>query len=164
MSRETRTNYSKKKKMNGEIIQTVLPKETAELVNQVYEKFGARAKEQSNTLRALMYVALKNNFDNNLNYIPCQERRPSPQMIADKNSRGKSITTSISCSPNLLAKIDKLVEINHSNRCAIMRMLVCISLQYNYDKDLNYKPAERISYEYQAKQYESNVVILLDEI
>ena len=92
-----------------------------------------------------------------------EEKRNPPQMVANKRN-GNSVEEMVSCSPKLLEKIDKLVEKNHSNRSAIMRMLVCIALQYNYDENLNYKPAERISYEQKASQYQSNVIILLDEI
>lgn len=161
MSRETRKGFSRKKQMKGQLVGVTLPAETSELVNKLVQKYK---DEKANTMRALMYVALKNNFDSDLEYIPCKERRPSPPMIANKNTKGKNILEMVSCSPTLLAKIDKLVEKNHSGRSAIMRMLICIAIQYNYDKDLNYKSVERISYEEKANQYQSNVVILLDEI
>lgn len=161
MSRETRNSFSRNKKMKGELTGVVLPAQTSQLVDELVTKFK---DYKANTLRALMYVALKNNFDSDFEYIPCKERRPAPPMVAFKNSKGKSIEEMVSCSPTLLAKIDKLVEKNNSNRSAIMRMLICVAIQYNYDEDLKYIKAEPISYEEKAKQFQNNIVILLDEI
>lgn len=163
LSRETNVNFTRKRKLNGKIVGFVLPEETYNLVEQIYKKFGGRYKEWANTLRTLIYVALKNNFDNNLNYIPCKERRSPPEMIAKKRN-GKTVVENISFSPKLLKKIDTLAEKNYSNRSAVIRMLICIAIQYNYDENLNYKPAERISYAENKNQYNNNVVIFLDEI
>jgi len=161
MSYKTNTNY-KKGKPNGEIVGCVLPDETLEHIKLIYQKFGGDHRQFANTVRTLMYVALKNNFDSDLEYIACKPRRPLPPMVVG-NRRGKNPETIINCSTKLLEKIDKLCEKNNATRSAIMRLLICIGIQYNYDEHFKYIPAEKIEYLAKAKQY-SECLILLDEI
>lgn len=161
MSYNTNTNF-KKGQSKGELVGVVLPDETLECIERIYKKFGGDHRQFSNTVRTLMYVALKNNFDSNLDYIACKPRRPQPKMTVNK-ARGKNPQKMVSCKSGLIEKIDKLCEKNNSNRSAIMRMLICIAIQYNYDEHFNYKPAERIDYSAREQQFR-DCLILLDEI
>lgn len=161
MSQKTNTDY-KKGNGKGELISVVLPDETLEHIKAIYKTFGGDHRQFANTVRTLMYVALKNNFDSDLEYIACKPRRPLPPMNVNRSNK-KSPEMLLSFSPKLVEKIDKLCEKNTATRSAIIRMLICIGIQYNYDEHFKYIPAEKIDYSAKTKQY-SECLILLDEI
>lgn len=147
MSRETRTDFHYGQQHNGNMIITTLPYNLAKAVVLLNKKYKS---DISNTIRALLYTAFKNNFTPapEFKYIPCKPQSDFLSYALPKNVKPefKSINFSFSASKNGLFK--NITAIAENYACSIsecVRMLLSISLQYNYDNNFNYIKAVPLS-------------------
>lgn len=148
MSKETRQGFSRKNVTPGikPIIVTIneATKQKLLQLTLIYQPSSVQ-----NTIRTLIYTALKNNFTPDLNYIPCvQLSEPVNVTLPGTNfthDPRKTYSVSFNASPKLFAKLQTIAQKYSSTMSDTVRMLITIALQYNYDESLSFKPAQPLS-------------------
>lgn len=120
------------------------PVELFDCLERMADKYDST---MSNSLRTLLYVALKNNFTPSFNYIPCEQRSNFRQYTINpkRSQRPKTILLQFRISKRLIAKIRAISEKYSITASQSVRMLASIALQYNYTEKLEFIKALLIS-------------------
>lgn len=161
MSFTTKT-FSYKDKPKTISADVTLPQDMYNTIQAISNKYKSTT---ANTVRTLLYIALKNNFTPDLQYINCKKiSSPPPPTLTNKKQPTNIIA--IPLSKTLHTKLTKLQEhYHHPNILETIRTLIHISIQHNYNDKLHYTKA--IPIQNQTKQSKTNQttnqVIIIDQ-
>ena len=158
----TTQSFSYNKKSNAIFVSFKVPNELASIINKVSNNYNSNI---SNTTRTLLYIALKNNFTDNLQYIPCKKISSIPiPTLHNKSEKNTEII--IRSSPKLLKKLTTLQkQYHHKYLSETIRSLLHIALQHNYNNNLFLQKA--IPIKNNTQQFTSNNhngIITIDKI
>ena len=105
----TTQSFSNKKKSNAHFMVVSIPNNLHDTISAISNKYKS---DVSNTTRTLLYIALKNNFTTELQYIPCEKISSIPFPMLNRN-KNKNQAVTIRTSPNLLKKLTTLQKHYH---------------------------------------------------
>lgn len=158
----TTQSFSYKKKSNAQFVEFSISNELLKTISKISNEYKSNI---SNTTRTLLYIALKNNFTKELQYIPCEKQStPPPPTLNKKKEHNQLIEMRMS--PKLLKKLTTLQKhYHHRYLSETIRSLIHIAIQYNYDNDFNFKPATPIKSNVQQNTVnKNNGIITIDKI
>ena len=156
MSRQTYTTFSygaSNGKSNGIIIDLTLPYDLAGRIETLTYMYKS---DTPNTIRTLLYTALKNNFTSAYEYIPCKQQSGLiPYALPNKRKNvPKTIQISFKASKTLHSKLIAISNKYYTSVSQATRILLSIAIQFNYNDNLKFKKAEPLP----NGQYFENVI------
>lgn len=157
----TTQSFSNKKKSNAHFMVVSIPNNLHDTISAISNKYKS---DISNTTRTLLYIALKNNFTTELQYIPCEKISSIPFPMLNRN-KNKNQAVTIRTSPNLLKKLTTLQKhYHHRFLSETVRSLIHIAIQHNYNNKLEFIPATPIKNNTQQITSNNNGIIVIDKL